>query len=60
MAAEANYNMSFDNDSFNRGKKYEYQWDAEKKLFYVKGELGVGQEFYLSEFNILFTLAGDE
>ena len=62
--AEANYNMGFNNGHFKQGKVYKYRYDKEKenkekeKVFAVTEE-GTEQDFFYSEFDILFTFLKD-
>lgn len=53
---KANYNMSFDNGHFKEGKVYYYIYDKKEEKFFVTTEEGIKQEFFYSEFDILFTL----
>lgn len=55
--AEANYNMDFNNGHFKQGKVYKYRYDKEK-VFAVTEE-GMEQDFFYSEFDILFTFLKD-
>lgn len=52
----ANFNMTFNNDNhFQKDKEYSYRQDSSTKKFFVTTEDGTEQEFFLSEFNTLFT-----
>ncbi len=51
--AEANYNMGFNNGHFKQGKVYKYRYDKEK--VFVVTEEGTEQDFFYSEFDMLFT-----
>ena len=53
--AAANYNMSFNNGHFKQGKPYKYEYDKEKERVLVTTEEGIKQEFFYSEFDMLFT-----
>lgn len=53
--AAANYNMSFNNGSFKQGKIYQYRYDKEKEKVFAIGEEGKEQEFFYTEFDMLFT-----
>ena len=51
--AKANYNMGFNNGHFKQGKVYKYRYDKEK--VFVVTEEGTEQDFFYSEFDMLFT-----
>ena len=55
--AEANYNMGFNNGHFKQGKVYKYRYDndKEKEKILVITEEGTEQDFFYSEFDMLFT-----
>ena len=54
--AIAKFNMHFDNGHFKKNKKYIYNYKKEnnEKIF-ITTEEGKKQEFWLSEFDTLFT-----
>lgn len=65
MKAVANYNMGFDNGTFVKGKAYDYRFeevelDGPARKFFITTEERVEQELWDSEFNILFTIEGEE
>ena len=51
--AKANYNMSFNKGTFKKGKIYNCE-NKENKII-VKTEENKDQEFFYSEFDMLFT-----
>lgn len=53
--AEANYNMDFNNGHFKQGKVYKYRYDKEKEKVFAVTEEGTEQDFFYSEFDMLFT-----
>ena len=57
--AEANYNMDFNNGHFKQGKVYKYRYDKEKEKVCAVTEEGMEQDFFYSEFDILFTFLKD-
>ena len=57
--AEANYNMGFNNGHFKQGKVYKYRYDKEKEKVFAVTEEGTEQDFFYSEFDILFTFLKD-
>ena len=57
--AEANYNMDFNNGHFKQGKVYKYRNDKEKEKVFAVTEEGTEQDFFYSEFDVLFTFLKD-
>lgn len=57
--AEANYNMGFNNGRFKQGKVYKYRYDKEEEKVFAVTEEGTEQDFFYSEFDILFTFLKD-
>ena len=53
--AEANYNMGFNNGHFKQGKVYKYRHDKEKERIFAVTEEGTEQDFFYSDFDMLFT-----
>lgn len=53
--AEANYNMGFNNGHFKQRTVYKYRYDKEKEKILVITEEGTKQDFFYSEFDMLFT-----
>lgn len=55
--ATANYNMAFDNGSFKKDRRYQYQKSQKSKNnIEVITEEGNIQSFYFSEFDMLFSI----
>lgn len=55
--ATANYNMAFDNGSFKKDHRYQYQKNQKSKNnIEVITEEGKIQSFYFSEFDMLFSI----
>ncbi len=52
---EANYNMNFNNGHFEQGKAYQYRYDKTKERVFVTTEEKKEQDFFYSEFDMLFT-----
>ena len=53
--AKARYNMSFDYGSFKKDKFYKYRYNVDYDEVYVITEEGREQDFYIFEFNSLFS-----
>lgn len=63
MKAVANYNMGFDNGSFIKGKAYDYRFEEREgpaRIFFITTEERKEQELWDTEFNMLFTIEGEE
>ena len=52
---KAKYNMSFDCGSFKKGKIYKYRYNIDQDKVFVTTEENQEQDFYISEFNSLFS-----
>lgn len=58
--ATANYNMSFNNGHFEKGKSYEFRTDPyDSAGVLVTAEEGTEQNLWYTEFDVLFTLLAD-
>lgn len=55
--ATANFNMEFNKGSFKKGKTYKYQYDKKQNIVYVTTEENKKQNFYFSEFDMLFFIS---
>lgn len=62
MKAIANYNMGFDKGTFVKGKAYNYRRADEEnsQRFFITTEENAEQELWDTEFDILFTIEGEE
>lgn len=52
---KAKYDMSFDRGSFKKGKIYKYRYNIDHDEVFVTTEENQEQDFYISEFNSLFS-----
>lgn len=58
--ATANYNMSFNNGHFEKGKSYDFRADPHDSTgVLVTTEEGTEQDLWYTEFDVLFTLLAD-
>lgn len=63
MKAIANYNMGFDNGTFVKGEAYNYRKadkNDDSQKFFITTEEKTEQELWDTEFDILFTIEGEE
>ena len=47
--------MGFNNGHFKQGKVYKYRYDKEEEKVFAVTEEGTEQDFFYSEFDMLFT-----
>ena len=53
---KAKYDMSFDRGSFKKNKIYKYRYNIDHDEVFVTTEENQEQDFYISEFNSLFSI----